>query len=423
MTTRNISDRWLKSKAKPGLYWDDRFHGFGVRVSDTGRKTFLLNVRFPGQRNPARRALGHYGPITLAEATEKARDWLKLVEKGKDPEDEQERARAAEQRKRSTSFRSVAETFIKEKLPKERKGAEVERDIRNNFLGPWGGRPITEITAPDIAAIVKAKATDAPAQARNLLATAKRLFQWAIDQHAYGLEASPAAVIKPAALVGEKIARKRNFSDDEVRAFLRAVERMPYPYGPLYRLLLLTGLRLNEVADAQWSEIDLQKKIWVVPASRMKGKESRAREHAVPLTPEILQILESLPRFKHGDYLFSTEHGKVPVWVGSKVKAKLDALMLSELQAMAEMPDKVKLAPWVVHDLRRVVRAGMSRLRIATEVAESVLAHVRPGIQGTYDVYSYLDEKRHALEVWSAHLRELTQPPPANVVKLAEARA
>src|SRR5262245_50394246 len=85
--------------------------------------------------------------------------------------------------------------------------------------------------------------------------------------------------------------------------------------------------------------------------------------------------------------------------------------------------DKVTLAPWVNHDLRRVVRAGMSRLRIATEVAESVLAHVRPGIQGTYDVHDYVDEKRSALEVWSAHLRELTQPPPANVVKLGKARA
>jgi integrase len=423
MTTRNISDRWLQSKAKPGLYWDEKFSGFGVRVSDTGRKTFLLNVRFPGQSNPARRALGHFGPMTLAQARRKAGEWVEMVEQGTDPEIEQESARAAEQRKRSTSFRSVAETFIAEKLSKERKGDEVARDIRNNFLGAWGGRPITEIRASDIAAIVKEKAKDAPAQARNLLTTAKRLFQWAIDQHAYGLEASPAAVIKPAALVGEKIARNRNFSDAEVVAFLRAVERMQYPYGPLYRLLLLTGLRLNEVADAQWSEIDTEKKIWIIPASRMKGKDSRAREHAVPLTAEMLEILESLPRFKYGEYLFSTEHGKVPVWIGSKVKAKLDALMLSELQAMADDPRKVTLPPWVNHDLRRVVRAGMSRLRIATEVAEAILAHVRPGIQGTYDVHDYLDEKRSALEAWSGRLRELTTPSPANVVRLEKARA
>jgi integrase len=73
----------------------------------------------------------------------------------------------------------------------------------------------------------------------------------------------------------------------------------------LYRLLILTGLRLNEVADATWSEIDFRNGVWIVPATRMKGKDGRAVDHVVPITAEIAAILESLPRFKNGDFLFS----------------------------------------------------------------------------------------------------------------------
>jgi integrase len=426
MTTRNISDRWLQSKAAPGLYWDERLPGFGVRVSDTGRKTFLLNARYPGDANPSRLRIGHYGQMTLADAYEAARDWHKLIAKGVHPRDEQERAKAAQQRKRKNTFASVVEDFIAEKLSKERKGDEVAREIRGNFLEPWGGRPITEITKADIALLIKAKARTAPAQARNMLATLKRFFTWAEAQHAYGIELSPAAPLKPMALCGEKTERNRALSDVELAALWRAAERMRYPYGAVYKLLLLTGLRLNEVADATWDEIDLKKGIWTVPASRMKAKNSRARPHAVPITPEIRAILESLPRFKSGDFLFSTTHGRVPAWIGDKIKTKVDARMLRSLRALARMrgenPNKVKLEPWRNHDLRRNVRTGLSRLRIATDVAEAVLAHVKPGIQGVYDTYDLFPEKREALQAWAGRLRELTQPPPANVVKLGKAR-
>ena len=124
MASRNISDRWLKSKkVKAGNRWDKGIPGFGVRVSDTGRKTFVLSTRYPGFDHPTRRALGAYGAVTLEKARQKARDWLELIKVGKDPEIEEERLRAAEQRKRENSFRAIAEDFITEKLSKERKGS------------------------------------------------------------------------------------------------------------------------------------------------------------------------------------------------------------------------------------------------------------------------------------------------------------
>ena len=158
----------------------------------------------------------------------------------------------------------------------------------------------------------------------------------------------------------------------------------------------------------------------------MKGKNSKARPHSVPITADILTILESLPRFNGGEYLFSTTNGESPVWVSDKVKRRLDAAMLDTLKAMArqrdENPAKVNLPPWVNHDLRRTLRSRLSELRVSPDVAEAILAHVKPGIRGVYDRYEYFDEKRHALELWAKRLRDIATPSPASVVELAEAR-
>jgi hypothetical protein len=156
-----LTDRKLQSlkPARAGDRYellDSLVPGFGVRVTDKGQRTFILKTRYPGSRHPTRRALGEYGVLTLEQAREKAREWLKLIRQGKDPKAEIERLRAAEQRKRANSFRAVAEDFIKDKLSSERKGAEVERDIRREFLPAWAGRPIADITALDVRTIVKA---------------------------------------------------------------------------------------------------------------------------------------------------------------------------------------------------------------------------------------------------------------------------
>ena len=75
---------------------------------------------------------------------------------------------------------------------------------------------------------------------------------------------------------------------------------MGYPYGPLYRLLLLTGLRLSEVSEASWDEFDFDERVWTIPAARMKKTGSEAKPHMVPLTDAMLEVIETLPRFRGG---------------------------------------------------------------------------------------------------------------------------
>jgi hypothetical protein len=77
----------------------------------------------------------------------------------------------------------------------------------------------------------------------------------------------------------------------------------------------------------------------------------------------------------------------------------------------------------VTHDLRRVVRSALSRLRVPQEHAEAVLGHVRPGIQGTYDQHDFFSEKRDALLAWNNLARSIVEPAPAasNVVAMRPA--
>jgi integrase len=429
MPKRTLNDRALKAlkPAKPGKLYDVMdavVPGFGVRVAESGRKTFILVARYAGSRNPTRRALGEYGALTLEQARGRARDWLDLIRKGVDPREDQECQQRAEHRKRANSFAAVAEDFIFEKLPGERKAKEVERDIRREFIPAWGRRPIAEITPHDVRAVVKAaKDRGAPYQAHNLLGLARRLFAWAIDQQVYGLETSPCDRLKPKAVIGEKRPRSRILTDDEIRAFWRAASRLVYPYGPALRLLLLTGQRHREVADARWGEFDLAQKVWTVPPERFKSDSV----HQVPLSEGVCALLATLPRFRTGDHLFSTTFGEKPTVISDKIKRELDARMLRTLRAMAWMrgddPRRIELKPWVIHDLRRTVRTHLAALRVLDHIAEMVIGHGRQGLQRVYDQHRYVEEMREALTMWAARLRSIVEPPPANVLDFAKARA
>jgi Arm DNA-binding domain len=157
---RTLNDRILKTlkPAKAGSRYevmDSIVPGFGIRVTESGQKTFVLVARFPGSTNPTRRALGEYGALNLEKARQKARSWLEMLRRGIDPREEEERLRAAELRQRRNTFAAVAEDFIKDKLPGERKGREAERDIRREFIPVWGKRPIAEIVPHDVRAVIR----------------------------------------------------------------------------------------------------------------------------------------------------------------------------------------------------------------------------------------------------------------------------
>ena len=333
------------------------------RRGKAGRIFFLLYARFGAGAPPTRRTIGIYGAMKLEEARRIAGEWRSLIAKGIDPAVIEAERRATEARERALrikhSLTSVAEAFITDKLAKERSGKIAERDLRNTFIAAWAERPVSEVTALDLLEIINSKKRTAPKMAGALLVLIRRFFAWAIDQQVYGLTASPCDRLSVVKIVGPTQSRDRRLSDIELAAFWRATGRMGYPTGSVYRTLLLTGLRLNEAAQISWPEI--QGDTLTIPAADLDGR--------------MLRTLKALARRRGEDH------------------------------------QAVDLPGWVNHDLRRVVRSGLSALRVPHNVAEAVLAHRPPGIVGTYNLHEYEDEKAEALELWAQRLNSIVSPP------------
>ena len=153
------------------------------------------------------------------------------------------------------SFANVAETCITDKLASERRGRRAEHDLRSVFIPAWADRSIGEINTSDVLAIINSKKRTAPHRAGALLALVKRLFGWAIDQQVYGLDRSPCDRLKVSKIIGSAQPRSRRLNDAEIFAFWEATTRMGYPAGPVFKLLALTGLRLNQCAHLSWPEV------------------------------------------------------------------------------------------------------------------------------------------------------------------------
>jgi integrase len=448
-----LTDRAIKAM-KPGAksydLHDAVVPGMTLNVLPSGLKRFVLLTRFPGAKHPTRRALGAYGALTLEAARAKARTWLTDIDRGIDPAERVEAERRARSRARATTFAAVVEDYIRvevhgpggEDRPRHRNARVLARDLRDVLVPLFGPRPITELTADEIMpaieligrigtdrALVKLGARrklrrpgrnghPSPEQARQLFSFLKMVFGWAIDAGGYGLEHDPLARVRKARRLGSSVRRDRTLSDEELIALVLAIERLATPHRQLYGVLLHSGLRLNEVGKARWSEIAGD--TWTVPASRMKGKTSgarQAREHLVPITSALRRLFASLPRGSASGFVFRGLKDGTPITAGtSYARRRLDAEMLAILrqraQARGEDPSKVTMQPWRNHDIRRSCRSTLSRLGVRPEVAELVLAHARPGIVGVYDKWAFLEERREALEKWSAFLADLIRPQP-----------
>ena len=321
MARHRLTDRKLQALKRKGKRYDvmdTDVPGFGVRVSEIGQKTFILIARYPGSPNPTRRALGEYPALSLQKARERARDWREQIQKGLDPKAEEDRLRRTELRKQQTTFASVAEDYIERHVKGQRKAKDTEREIRKELIEHWDSRPVASITREDMVGLIESIARrPAPYTAHIVMGHARSLFNWAINRGTYGLETSPCDRVKPSTLIGAKQPRQRVLSDAELAALWNGSETLGYPFGPLYKLLLLTGARKNEMAGARWREIDLKKKLWTVPPERFKSNAS----HLVPLSDSAVAIIEALPRFTKGDHLFTTTYGEKPISGFSKGKA------------------------------------------------------------------------------------------------------
>ena len=192
----------------------------------------------------------------------------------------------------------------------------------------------------------------------------------------------------------------------ELRCIWLAAEDMEYPFGCLYRALMLSGQRRAEWSDCRRSEINPEKRYLELGKQRFKGR----REHIVPMSDPLWTLYEGLPVWTGANdyHLFSTRYGRIPVSGFSKGKAALDKLAQEHLRKELGDPAAV-LRHYRIHDLRVSCETRLAQLGFSREVRDAVLGHARPGLQQTYNKHDYLEEKRRALQAYAEHLLAVVQ--------------
>jgi integrase len=255
---------------------------------------------------------------------------------------------------------------------------------------PLRDKPIEAIKRAEAAArlqeLVQQNGRVAAARARGNLSA---LFTWAMKEGLCDANPvigtnDPSAGIKP---------RERVLADDEIRAIWNACREDNS--GRIVKLLLLTGCRREEIGALTWDEFDLDTGMLNIPGSRTKN----GRELSLPLSSLALDILRSTPRREGRKFVFGRFSGPFSGW----------HMLLLSLTIRITQAEGKPLAHWTLHDLRRTMRTGLSRLGVAPHVAELAINHAKIGIQSVYDRHQYQPEIGRALALWGEHIASIVE--------------
>ena len=352
--------------------------------SESGSKSWACRFRFDGK--PVKLTLGGYPKLSLAEARRDAGIALAKVAAGINPAAERRQAQIEAGERARDTVAYWAKVFLEQHArakTRPQSWRTTERTFRLYVVPAWGGKLVHEVRRKDIIALVHDIALIAPVQANRSLAHLSRFFRWLLNRDV--IDSSPCLAIERPT---RETPRERVLTDDEIRRFWKATDGGGT--GDIFRLLLLSGARRNEVVELRWSELDLEKRLWTLPAERAKNRMSAV----FPLGPLAWRIIEQQPRVT--DHVFARTDLARP-------KARLDAAM---------QPD----ASWVTHDLRRVARSLLSRARVPQEIAELCLHHLPAAMVRRYNKYQYLDEKREAFGKLEREIDLILNPPAADVL-------
>jgi integrase len=352
-----------------GWLWDVAVTGFGAR-----RQTNLVHyyVRYRHNGTQVVRSIGRHGALTPDTARAKAKQLLGTVAGGIDP---------FAQALSGEGFPVAVDRYL-ERKHSLKSFRETERYLRNHS-SPLHSLRLSQIDRRKIAALLGDVETECGPVARNRLrSNLSAFFSWCITEGL--LETNPAS---GTAKADEGGSRERVLTQDELRKLWRGLG--DDAFSNVVRLLLLTGQRRNEIGKLQWSEIDLARKMIVLAPERTKN----SRVHELPLSAQALAILKRIPRRNTTDFLWGKRG--FSDWNGGK----------------HELDQRLRIAPFTLHDLRRTCATGMAELGILPHIIEAVLNHVsghKSGVAGTYNRAKYADEMRSALQRWADHLDKIT---------------
>ena len=368
-----LTEITLKSLATPAkgqvTYWDESTSGFGVRVSQGGTKSFVVVHGVNRQRE----TLGRYPTISLKQARDQAKKLLAQITLGVE-------------QKRTITYADARELFLEACEARNKKNTVDYYRKRLDVHFRFGRKRLDEITRTDIQSRIRKIKTSTSEQNHAFVAI-RTLLNWALREQY--IEQSPIASMKPPA---KAQARDHVLSDQElIEVYQKSLEH-PYPFGQIVSLLVLTGLRRNEVASLQWDWIDQSEQSITIPAEVTKNK----RLHTMPYGDLVEAVFETIPGI--GPYLFPARSETGTIFNGwGKSKERFDR-SLEDVE------------PYTLHDLRRTFATTHAKIGTPIHVTEKLLNHVSgtiSGVAAVYNRHSYFEEMKAATIIYDEYLEKL----------------
>ena len=351
-----------------GRHTDDQCKSLHLFVTRTGGRSWIQRLNVNGKR--VDRGLGSAEFVSLKEARETASRNRHVARRGGDPFTAKVEA---------PTFAAAAAAFTATLGALSPTTAKTYASTIN-ILRRLHDRPIADITRAEVIAVLKA--VDSVSSRSKALKIAKRIFDVAtINEWRTDNPADNGGIAKIVGIHAERPSHHASAAPADCPRIYRAAAAVGSAAGDALALILCTATRLSEATGAAWDEIDLDAKVWTIPAARMKAK----REHRIPLSDAAVSILERRVG-RHEALVFGTPTGRTP-----------SQHMVSKV-AKAAGAD-------TVHGLRGSFRTWVAANGLDREAAEHALAHVvGNSTERCYQHDDLLDRRAELMNAWAAYL-------------------
>lgn len=388
-------------KAKPsnieGTLKDKRYpDGGGLYLLVTAKGGKLWRYNFSLHSKKYVYSIGKYPAISLKDAREIHRELKSKVGKGINPSKEKQDKKIAKRKAIRNTFKDVAEDYLKIRKDDLATSTYVryERALKRDFYPFIGAMPIDKIKRGDLVSIATY------VQQRGALETAHRYLNLANQIWKYALQFDKVEHN----IVGDidKTIALKKFTNKEYKTItepkrigelLRAIDGYTGSFTTrhLLRFLPYVFVRSANIREAVWSEFDLKKKVWTIPASKMKS----GKEHKIPLSEQAIKILEEVGEYTHdAKYVFHS-----PL---SRTRPLTDVAVSSALKRL-DFGDEI-----VPHGFRAMFSTIAREHGKRDEVIEALLAHTDSNkVRSAYNRADYADEKREIIQWYADYLEGL----------------
>ena len=395
----------LKSKDKRYIVWKDNGGGLGMRISASGKKSFIFMYRFNDKS--CMMTLGQYPKTGLADANlfhSQAKKKLdQNIDSGELLQSEKKQEREA------GTIDWLIEKYLDNYTGLNQKSLrEYKRIFYKYILGlpnpdrqynesevikkVWSGRKVKDINRDDIQEIIDKIKKDAPIQANRIHTALCSLFRFGIKKYSSKImiNQTPCFEID----LAEEKTRERVLSEEEINKFWHNLHKgqVSKIVEIAIKFLLATAQRRGEVAKAEWKEIDFNNKVWTIPAEKTKNKKL----YRVPLNKIALELLDEAKQL-------SANQSWIFLSPNSDIHVQPEALT----RAVRRNKKIINIDDITPHDLRRTASSLMASIGVQRFIVKKILNHSDGTVTAIYDRYAYDKEKREALDLWNDKLEKI----------------